>query len=1702
MVKHSTKQLFFLLLLTLSHFVSCQDFGDEWINRSQPYFKIKVAEEGLYKLSYELLKQQAPSSFLQSNKLQVWHRGVQQAIAVHAHGDLLQADDYVAFYGIKNNGEQDSLLYRPATNLYNPHSNLFSDTTAYFLTLSEAGPWKRMDTLATNSKQQTAVYIRKEFLRSYSGEYWQTGNEGQDPLQTHFEPGEGWYNLDYPEETVQLIDATDYLPHLDSAIIEAYVACIARTIFTPRFYLLSNSGTDSLFLGQVADSINKPFGAVKARFSLSTDLSNYISNGQLKLLISHVGKGQLTVSYVYARYPSLPALSPAGKGSFWTGPAPSSRLSLKNETAHRFFALVTQRNKATWIEDSTANGQTHLPTLPPNSKVFHTVRLDSVHTLWPVTFREYSATDSLYVVLTNDSLHTSAIAYAGYRKSSAGGGFDTVVANIKNIIDQYSYGEVTPLAIRRFLNRLKSQNTKSPDYLFIIGSGISLDQRFSPYGQVIRDSYSHYNYVLPAGVPGGDFTFSLGLNGQKSTNTMAAEMSFYSTIPTGRLSAKRNQTVYDYLEKVKEHESLSNDQPWRKNVLHLSGGFQEYASEDYNAAQIKLFRTIVDGFSSLARVPYLGANVTTFSRSTRQSAEIIDVSSHVNKGVSLITFFGHSSPNVTDISIGYVSDNQNIYGYNNRGKYPLLYLNGCQTGNTFFDQDIFPPAYRSLLIDWVTAKNKGAIVGLANSSTGFVHYLKMAIENMYISSFLDSVHLGKSIGEQITMAQKRYLGTYTIANNPDEYGLAMIENNTLQGDPAVRLFPSPRADYSANCERIALRSYQNKKITTATDSFEVIIPIKNTGVFTKQPFTISIKRTFANNTKTILYAPQTFFPIREQDSVRFKIKGAIPEAAGANLFEITIDQERRVPELNENNNVCSITVYLPGTTMLCLAPKKFSIVNKQRVDFVAQSTTLTTKERTFYFELDTNFRFSSPFKKSFTASSFNLPRWENQLLSPDSSTQDSTVFYWRVRYIQPEQTEDTAYSYSSFVYIKNSSEGWSQSDYPQFLENNTSAIRLDSLSGKWSFTKLSSPLKVSTSGKDAPGSTATSFLSFRDVPQVFNDNCRHPSPDNNGANGFYLIAINPIDLSTRVTKRTHPGDDGYYQCNAYNSPFVTRFLLLNPTYPHQFNYLYETLKDTIKNGEIVLMMSIGDAGFSYFPDSLRQVMKTLYGASQHIDSLKNGHPYILLGRKGIGPLAERLPIKHDSLKTSETLSLDTMLVSLGYAGYISSSLIGPSTKWGNFQYRYEKAPLDSIRFDIAGIDTNGNEKLLIGNVKQNGLDLGPLISTSTYPFLRLHAYKETETFSTPQLLKWQISFRGSPEGSLIISDQSKEEYSRFSLQEGDTSKTVRFSFKNISSERFQSPLLVRYKISSPTKSMTRFDTLKVSLQPDSIWTTHFRIPTWGFVGENRLEVFFNPLPGQKEEYLENNTYTIPYTITPTPNTPLTIEVAFDGQHIMNRDIVLPNPTIQIAIHDESKYFTRTDTTGIRIELQRPCSSGPCPFEKIDLTSRDVFIHPASGSKDKFEIIYKPSQLSDGIHTLRVQSKDLLGNTTKPYTIQFEVVNQMTITNFLPYPNPFSSKMWFVYTLTGDFPDQIRIQILTITGKVVKQIFQEELGPLRIGTHKTDFIWDGTDDYGDQLANGLYLYRVQVRKGGQELTRRETSADDSFKNGYGKLYILR
>jgi hypothetical protein len=124
-----------LLILSLQ-LVHAQYYGNEWINYSQSYFRFKIINDGLYRISYNaLINSGVPLSTINGSNLQIFTQGKEIPIYVTT-GGTLGSSDYLEFYAVHNDGTWDSTLYADKNWQANNHLSLFNDTAAYFLTWS------------------------------------------------------------------------------------------------------------------------------------------------------------------------------------------------------------------------------------------------------------------------------------------------------------------------------------------------------------------------------------------------------------------------------------------------------------------------------------------------------------------------------------------------------------------------------------------------------------------------------------------------------------------------------------------------------------------------------------------------------------------------------------------------------------------------------------------------------------------------------------------------------------------------------------------------------------------------------------------------------------------------------------------------------------------------------------------------------------------------------------------------------------------------------------------------------------------------------------------------------------------------------------------------------------------------------------------------------------------------------------------------------------------------------------------------------------------------------------------------------------------------------------------------------------------------------------------------------------------------------
>lgn len=120
-----------------------------------------------------------------------------------------------------------------------------------------------------------------------------------------------------------------------------------------------------------------------------------------------------------------------------------------------------------------------------------------------------------------------------------------------------------------------------------------------------------------------------------------------------------------------------------------------------------------------------------------------------------------------------------------------------------------------------------------------------------------------------------------------------------------------------------------------------------------------------------------------------------------------------------------------------------------------------------------------------------------------------------------------------------------------------------------------------------------------------------------------------------------------------------------------------------------------------------------------------------------------------------------------------------------------------------------------------------------------------------------------------------------------------------------------------------------------------------------------------------------------------------------------------------------------------------------------------------------NNLTEGTHRLVIKAWDILNNSSEA-TLDFEVTSSTEgkLAHVYNYPNPFSTHTQFMFE--HNMPNQnlyVNIKVLTISGKVVKNIFKIINSD---GTRDNSIEWDGKDEYGDRLANGVYLYNLSVK----------------------------
>ncbi|MDX1651753.1 MAG: C25 family cysteine peptidase [Brumimicrobium sp.] len=1716
------KLLFVYLIFLLPVWGEAQSYGNEWINYNQLYYKFGITNDGIYRISYQdMAAAGIPVSGISPSQFQIFGKEKELPLYVNDGADgSFDFGDYVEFFAEGNDGWRDSILYDDPNKIGNPGYSLYNDTLFYFLTWT-TGATKRF---VIESDVNYAIYTPAPFVlqnsdKNYNVQYY-GGESTYSAYSSFYVEGEGWGGPN--------LNGVDLAQSAFTVPISTPVPYTGINAPDVKFHAKSNGNSNAQFdssaqgnhhmrweLGSgniLFDSIYIGYKQIIADLQFSpSSLTNGNTNFTFRIVDD---QGALTdyqsVSYLSLIYPRIPDLNNSAYADFRvlnSSTQAKIRLDLVNATLtnpsmYVFGGTVSRRipltqNGAIWqcLIPNVMGSNEQRVVIASSTQIFGINGLQPVNGTGSFTDFSLQNPEEAYLVFYNKAMQTSVSEYAVYRGSWAGGGHNVILCEIEDVCMQFG-GGITKhiLGVRRLANMIYDLSNNKPLGMIFLGKGVreASEPNTSSANSVRKNSnVAELNLVPSFGYPSSDVCVTNKWNGSQS---------WAPAIPTGRIAARNNQELLNYLNKLKVYELQQNQnavynkpaKEWQKQILHFGGGG--------NASEQLTFRNYLNGMKATIEGEYFGGNVHSYFKQSSSPFNPVlttEVNEFLENGVSLMTFFGHATANGFDQSI---DEPEN---WNNIGKYPMVIGNGCYTG------DIFQPSNSTISESFVLLENLGAIGFLSSTKLGFANQLNTYTSELYRQMSPEAY--GSSIGEQI----KRTIAGVEGSNNNFLTEMTVTQM-VLHGDPVMRLNWHAKPEIDLTVQDVY---FEPSQVDLTTDSITVNVILTNLGQSIIQPFSLVVERDFPSSSTDSVYVIQVpRLDYRDTIAVRIPLQPEI--GSGMNEFNISVDIPSFIEEQYDEfgNNQISVNYFINIDGIIPVLPYDYAVVPEDSVVLKASTVNPLAGFNSYRFEIDTTDLFNSPFRKYAVKSGLGGVKevFPGEWLSISSNAssplilQDSISYFWRVAVdsTSPQWVEH------SFQFIPGK-EGWGQDHFFQFKNGTFSGVEYDRVSRQRNFEASQGTVSCDVFD-NASNSTQWAQTLWRINGQIAEYDLCGTDPS------LHVAVIDPTTMEPWGTFNNGVNPD--HQFGNVNNGAACRnrveyYFIFRQNSTAQLQALENMLVNEIPNGHYVLIYSTIRGMFSNWTSLYPNLYTTLQNlGSDSLYAGRDDRAFIFLTRKGDPSFTQETVAQ----QPGDFISLNAILQGATDFGMESSTVIGPAAEWNTLYWKQSpsETPTDDFtRLRIQGLNWN---KAVITEIdtlfSQNDsiLNLNNLLPASQYPYLRLQARYSDTTGSTPaQVDRWHVLYQPLPEAAIDGSNGYVfTPVSPDSLQEG---VTVSFAVdvRNISHLDMDS-LLIHYWVSDENQNIHPIPYQRQdSLRAGETLRDTVSFSSENMAGTNTLWMEVNPyvnglnnsIKDQPELAHFNNLLQIPFTLDKDDLNPI-LDVTFDGMHILNGDIVNPNAEILITLKDDNPFLVMdqdSDTSYFGIFLTDPSGvQKRIPF--LDQNGNQVLQWiPADESNLKFKIIYTGNFTHEGEYELLVQGSDKSSNLSgdMEYRVNFEVILGSSITHMMNYPNPFSTSTRFVFTLTGSkVPDEIIIQVMTVTGRIVREITEDEIGPIRIGRNITEFAWDGRDEFGDQLANGVYLYRVKAQIDGESIEHRSSGADRYFEKNWGKMYLMR
>lgn len=202
--------------------------------------------------------------------------------------------------------------------------------------------------------------------------------------------------------------------------------------------------------------------------------------------------------------------------------------------------------------------------------------------------------------------------------------------------------------------------------------------------------------------------------------------------------------------------------------------------------------------------------------------------------------------------------------------------------------------------------------------------------------------------------------------------------------------------------------------------------------------------------------------------------------------------------------------------------------------------------------------------------------------------------------------------------------------------------------------------------------------------------------------------------------------------------------------------------------------------------------------------------------------------------------------------------------------------------------------------------------------------------------------------------------------------------------------------------------------------------------------------------------------TTDDNEPI-LEISVNGRPLIENMLVPHNPTLGILLQDVNGVNIK-QSLQLKIDDNYIIKDGQLLDKSVTL--------PDSGSNVKnVQLVFTP-ELSPGKHELYLKTADVNGNIAQK-TLTFTVAEGFDLIVYGNYPNPFKDQTIISYYIESNGEiDKLSVKIYATSGRLIRSKMLD-LDPTVLDDNLLEpnyheLVWDGTDDDGNPVANGVYF----------------------------------